>query len=104
MKNRVASRMNSLSPSLTLAISAKAKAMKQAGESVVSFSVGEPDFNTPDHIIDAAKVAERYQDCSITTEHIFIAICEDKKSQAFKILRELGIDLRKIVLLRRKNK
>ena len=57
MKNRVASRMNSLSPSLTLAISAKAKAMKQAGESVVSFSVGEPDFNTPDHIIDAAKVA-----------------------------------------------
>jgi ATP-dependent Clp protease ATP-binding subunit ClpC len=56
------------------------------------------------HLIDAMKIAERYQDCSITTEHIFIAICEDKKSQAFKILRELGIDLRKIVLLRRKNK
>ena len=57
MKNRVAQRMSSLSPSLTLAISAKAKAMKSAGESVVSFSVGEPDFNTPDHIIEAAKVA-----------------------------------------------
>ena len=57
MKNRVASRMSAISPSLTLAISAKAKAMKQAGESVVSFSVGEPDFNTPQHIIDAAKVA-----------------------------------------------
>ena len=57
MKNRVAQRMTSLSPSLTLAISAKAKAMKQAGESVVSFSVGEPDFNTPEHIINAAKVA-----------------------------------------------
>ena len=57
MKNRVAQRMSSLSPSLTLAISAKAKAMKAAGESVVSFSVGEPDFNTPDHIIEAAKVA-----------------------------------------------
>lgn len=56
------------------------------------------------HLIDAAKIAERYQDCSITTEHIFIAICEEKKSLAFKILRELGIDLRKIVLLRRKNK
>lgn len=57
MKNRIATRMNSLSPSLTLAISAKAKAMKAAGESVVSFSVGEPDFNTPDNIIAAAKAA-----------------------------------------------
>ncbi|MBQ5929964.1 MAG: pyridoxal phosphate-dependent aminotransferase [Clostridia bacterium] len=57
MKNRVAQRMATLSPSLTLAISAKAKAMKAAGESVVSFGVGEPDFNTPDHIIQAAKIA-----------------------------------------------
>ena len=57
MSNRVAKRMTTLSPSLTLAISAKAKAMKQAGESVVSFSVGEPDFNTPDTIINAAKTA-----------------------------------------------
>ena len=57
MKNRVAQRMSTLSPSLTLAISAKAKAMKAAGESVVSFGVGEPDFNTPEHIIQAAKVA-----------------------------------------------
>lgn len=57
MKNRVAQRMSTLSPSLTLAISAKAKAMKAAGENVVSFGVGEPDFNTPDHIITAAKVA-----------------------------------------------
>lgn len=57
MRNRVAQRMSAISPSLTLAISAKAKAMKQAGESVVSFSVGEPDFNTPGHIIEAAKTA-----------------------------------------------
>ncbi len=57
MKNRVAKKMSMISPSLTLAISAKAKAMKQAGESVVSFGVGEPDFNTPDHIIEAAKKA-----------------------------------------------
>lgn len=57
MKKRVANRMSALAPSLTLAISAKAKAMKAAGESVVSFSVGEPDFNTPDHIIAAAKTA-----------------------------------------------
>ena len=57
MKNRVAQRMTTISPSLTLAISAKAKAMKQAGENVISFGVGEPDFNTPAHIIDAAKAA-----------------------------------------------
>ncbi len=57
MKNRIAKRMSSLAPSLTLAISAKAKAMKAAGESVVSFGVGEPDFNTPEHIINAAKAA-----------------------------------------------
>ena len=49
--------MTTLAPSLTLAISAKAKAMKAAGESVVSFGVGEPDFNTPEHIIAAAKAA-----------------------------------------------
>ena len=57
MKNRIATRMSAISPSLTLAISAKAKAMKEAGESVVSFGVGEPDFNTPEHIIDSAKAA-----------------------------------------------
>lgn len=57
MKNRIANRMTTISPSLTLAISAKAKAMKAAGESVVSFGVGEPDFNTPERIINAAKVA-----------------------------------------------
>jgi aspartate aminotransferase len=57
MKNRIARRMSVISPSLTLAISAKAKAMKQAGEDVVSFGVGEPDFNTPENIIAAAKKA-----------------------------------------------
>lgn len=57
MNERIAKRMRSISPSLTLAISAKAKAMKAAGEPVVSFGVGEPDFNTPENIIAAAKNA-----------------------------------------------
>lgn len=57
MKNRVSKKVATISPSLTLAISAKAKAMKAAGEPVVSFGVGEPDFNTPDHIVAAAKAA-----------------------------------------------
>ena len=56
-KSVLAKRITSISPSLTLAISAKAKAMKAAGENVISFGVGEPDFNTPDYIIDAAKEA-----------------------------------------------
>lgn len=51
---RLAKRIQTISPSLTLAISAKAKAMKAAGENVISFSVGEPDFNTPEHIVNAA--------------------------------------------------
>jgi len=50
-------RISGISPSMTLAISAKANEMKAAGEKVISFGVGEPDFNTPDHIVAAAKDA-----------------------------------------------
>lgn len=50
-------RISSISPSLTLAITAKAKAMKAEGKSIIGFGAGEPDFNTPQHIIDAAKAA-----------------------------------------------
>lgn len=54
MLQRLANRMGSISPSLTLAISAKAKAMKAEGENVINFGVGEPDFSTPEHIVAAA--------------------------------------------------
>ncbi|MGB7415955.1 MAG: pyridoxal phosphate-dependent aminotransferase [Thermosynechococcaceae cyanobacterium] len=54
---KLADRMSQVSASLTLAISAKAKAMKAEGIDVLSFSAGEPDFDTPQHIIDAAKLA-----------------------------------------------
>jgi aspartate aminotransferase len=50
-------RINRIQPSPTLAISARAKAMRAAGEDVLSFDVGEPDFDTPDHIKAAAKEA-----------------------------------------------
>ena len=43
-----------IEPSLTLAITAKAKEMKEKGIDVISFSAGEPDFNTPKNIIEAA--------------------------------------------------
>ncbi|MEO1208968.1 MAG: pyridoxal phosphate-dependent aminotransferase [Cyanobacteria bacterium J06638_20] len=54
---RLAERVNRVSPSLTLAIDAKAKAMKAEGLDVCSFSAGEPDFDTPAHIVHAAKAA-----------------------------------------------
>ncbi len=54
MDYRISDRAASLSPSLTLAIDSKAKAMKAAGEDVVGFGAGEPDFDTPQHIKDAA--------------------------------------------------
>jgi hypothetical protein len=53
----LANRVTRVTPSMTLAISAKAKAMKADGLDVCSFSAGEPDFDTPDHIKTAAKVA-----------------------------------------------
>lgn len=53
----LAARVNQVSSSITLAISAKAKAMKAEGIDVCSFSAGEPDFPTPKHICEAAKTA-----------------------------------------------
>ncbi|NEP59355.1 MAG: pyridoxal phosphate-dependent aminotransferase [Symploca sp. SIO2G7] len=54
---KLTTRITQVPPSLTLAISAKAKAMKAEGLDVCSFSAGEPDFDTPEHIKAAAKAA-----------------------------------------------
>ncbi|MDE5116860.1 MAG: pyridoxal phosphate-dependent aminotransferase [Trichodesmium sp. St2_bin2_1] len=54
---KLAARVGKVTPSLTLAISAKAKAMKADGIDVCSFSAGEPDFDTPEHIKAAAQKA-----------------------------------------------
>jgi aspartate aminotransferase len=53
----LAGRLSQVNPSLTLAITAKAKAMRAEGIDVCSFSAGEPDFETPVHIREAAKKA-----------------------------------------------
>jgi aspartate aminotransferase len=53
----LAQRITEIQPSITLAISAMAKAMQKDGKDVCSFSAGEPDFDTPVHIKDAAKLA-----------------------------------------------
>ena len=54
---KLAARITQVAPSMTLAIAAKAKAMKAEGLDICSFSAGEPDFDTPDHIKTAAKLA-----------------------------------------------
>ena len=57
IQKMLASRLNAIKPSPTLAISTKAKQMAAAGLDVVDFSLGEPDFNTPNNIVNAAKDA-----------------------------------------------
>jgi aspartate aminotransferase len=57
MNYRISQRASALSPSLTLAIDSKAKQMKAEGLDVVGFGAGEPDFDTPQHIKDAAAKA-----------------------------------------------
>ncbi|WP_044336386.1 pyridoxal phosphate-dependent aminotransferase [Rossellomorea aquimaris] len=54
MKFTLADRVSALTPSTTLAITAKAKEMKSQGIDVIGLGAGEPDFNTPEHIIKAA--------------------------------------------------
>jgi aspartate aminotransferase len=57
--NRVSQRLAAIAPSATLAVDSKAKAMKAAGENVIGFGAGEPDFPTPAHIVEAAVEACR---------------------------------------------
>jgi aspartate/methionine/tyrosine aminotransferase len=56
---RVSSRVGGISESATLAVDAKAKALKAAGRPVIGFGAGEPDFPTPPEVVEAALVAAR---------------------------------------------
>jgi len=53
----VAKRLSAIQPSPTIAVSQKARDLAAAGRDVISLGAGEPDFDTPQHIIDAAKQA-----------------------------------------------
>ena len=55
--NRISRRIGNISESATLAVDAKAKALKAAGRPVIGFGAGEPDFPTPDYIVEAARAA-----------------------------------------------
>src|SRR5688572_7765360 len=54
---KLASRLDPIKPSITLAVTAKAARLKADGIDIVSFGAGEPDFDTPAHIKDAARIA-----------------------------------------------
>ena len=57
MASRISARIGAISESATLAVDAKAKALKAAGRPVIGFGAGEPDFPTPDYIVAAAVAA-----------------------------------------------
>ena len=55
----IAARLDKISPSQTIAITTKARALKAAGRNIISLSAGEPDFDTPENIKEAAIAAIR---------------------------------------------
>ncbi len=55
--SRLSARVSRITPSATLAVDAKAKAMRAEGHDVVGFGAGEPDFPTPEHVVEAASAA-----------------------------------------------
>ena len=85
----VTKRVSGIAPSLTLEITAKAKKMKAEGISVIGFGAGEPDFNTPDYIIDAAKKA---LDIGFTKYTPASGMPELKKAICAKFKEDNGLD------------
>ncbi len=80
---KIAQRVLNIAPSLTLEITAKAKKMKAEGIHVVSFGAGEPDFDTPEYIVKAAKYALDHGMTKYTpasgTESLKKAVCAKLK-------------------------
>ncbi|MCQ2170412.1 MAG: pyridoxal phosphate-dependent aminotransferase [Bacteroidales bacterium] len=86
---QLSNRLLKLSPSATLEMSARSAELKASGIDVINMSVGEPDFNTPDHIKDAAKQAI---DKNITTYSPVPGYAGLKKAIATKLKEENGLD------------
>lgn len=87
--NQLSERLNRLSPSATLAMSQKSGELKAQGIDIVNLSVGEPDFNTPDHIKEAAKKAidDNYSRYSPVTGYPAL-----RQAIVDKLKRENGLD------------
>ena len=87
-RNRASARLAAIAESATLAVDAKAKALKAAGENVIGFGAGEPDFPTPEHIVEAAVRA-----CRDPKHHRYTpaaGLPELREAIAAKTLRDSG--------------
>jgi aspartate aminotransferase len=85
----IADKFSQIAPSLTLAITAQAKKMQAEGQDIASFGAGEPDFDTPQHIKDAAIEALQAGRTKYTA---VTGIPELKKALADKLLKENHIE------------
>jgi aspartate aminotransferase len=88
---RLSRRVGAITESATLAVDARAKALKAAGEPVIGFGAGEPDFPTPQHVVDAAIAA-----CSDPKNHRYTpaaGLPELKEAIAAKTLRDSGVEV-----------
>jgi aspartate aminotransferase len=91
MGSRLSDRIAAIAPSATLAVDAKAKALKAAGEPVIGFGAGEPDFATPAHIVEAAVAA-----CQVPANHRYTpagGLPELREAIAAKTARDSGYDI-----------
>lgn len=89
--NFVAERLNVIEPSPTLAITARARELKAAGRDVIGFGAGEPDFDTPEHIKEAARRAMAAGQTKYTAEGGSPAA---KKAVLEKFRRENGLEFK----------
>jgi len=85
---RTSSRLAAIAESATLAVDAKAKALKAAGENVIGFGAGEPDFPTPEHIVEAAVRA--CQDPKMHRYTPAAGLPELREAIAVKTMRDSG--------------
>jgi aspartate/methionine/tyrosine aminotransferase len=89
--NRISSAVGQIAESATLAVDAKAKALKAAGHNVIGFGAGEPDFATPAHIVESAISA-----CADTRHHRYSpagGLPELKDALSAKTMRDSGLDI-----------
>ena len=86
---QLSNRLNRLAPSATLAMSQKSGEMKAQGIDVINMSVGEPDFNTPDHIKEAAKKAI---EANYSRYSPVPGYADLRKAVVEKLKRENGLD------------
>ena len=82
-------RLDRITPSATLEMTAKAAELRSQGIDVLNFSVGEPDFNTPDHIVNAGKNA---MDQGFTKYTPGSGILELKEAVCTKLLRDNNLN------------